>query len=39
VRDERREVLSGLRAGEKVIVATPHLLADGGRVAIRKAAK
>jgi RND family efflux transporter MFP subunit len=39
LRDERREVLSGLRAGEQIIVGAPHLLADGGRVAIRKAAK
>jgi RND family efflux transporter MFP subunit len=34
-----REILSGLTAGEKVIVAPPSLLADGGRVAIQEAAK
>jgi RND family efflux transporter MFP subunit len=38
-RDNQREVLSGLTAGEKIIVAPPHLLADGGRVAILEAAK
>ncbi len=37
--DDRREVLSGLTAGEKVIVAPPPLLADNGRVAIQEAAK
>jgi multidrug efflux pump subunit AcrA (membrane-fusion protein) len=37
--ENRREVLSGLKAGERVIVALPQLVADGGRVAIRKAAK
>jgi RND family efflux transporter MFP subunit len=34
-----REVLSGLTAGERIIVAPPPLLADGGRVAILQAAK
>jgi RND family efflux transporter MFP subunit len=34
-----REILSGLTAGEKIIVAPPPLLADGGRVAIQRAAK
>jgi hypothetical protein len=38
-RDSRREVLSGLSAGERVILAPPYLLADGGRVAIQEAAK
>jgi RND family efflux transporter MFP subunit len=38
-RDNRREVLSGLTAGERIVLATQHLLADGGRVAIQKAAK
>jgi len=33
-----REILSGLTAGERIIVAPP-LLADGGRVAIQEAAK
>jgi multidrug efflux pump subunit AcrA (membrane-fusion protein) len=32
---EWREILSGLTAGEKIVVAPP-LLADGGRVAIRE---
>jgi len=34
-----REVLSGLEAGERFVVAPPPLLADGGRVAIEKASK
>jgi multidrug efflux pump subunit AcrA (membrane-fusion protein) len=34
-----REILSGLTAGEKIIVAPPPLLADGGRVAIQQAAR
>jgi multidrug efflux pump subunit AcrA (membrane-fusion protein) len=34
-----REILSGLTAGENVIVAPPSLLADGGRVAIQEIAK
>jgi multidrug efflux pump subunit AcrA (membrane-fusion protein) len=38
-RDNRREVLSGLTAWEKMIVSPPPLLADGGRVAIQEAAK
>jgi multidrug efflux pump subunit AcrA (membrane-fusion protein) len=38
-RDDQREVLSGLTAGEKIIVAPPPLLADGGRVATQEAAK
>ena len=37
--DDRQEVLSGLTAGEKIIVAPPPLLADNGRVAIQEAAK
>jgi multidrug efflux pump subunit AcrA (membrane-fusion protein) len=38
-RDNRREILSGLTTGEKIIVAPPPLLADGGRVAIQEAAR
>jgi membrane fusion protein, multidrug efflux system len=38
-RGNRREILSGLTAGEKVIVAPPSLLADGGRVSIQETAK
>lgn len=38
-RGDWREILSGLTAGERVVVAPPPLLADGGRVAIQKAAK
>jgi RND family efflux transporter MFP subunit len=38
-RGDWREVLSGLTAGEKIIVAPPPMLADGGRVAIEKASK
>ncbi len=38
-RDGQREVLSGLTAGERIIVTPPQLLADGGRVAIQEAAK
>ena len=38
-RDNRREVLSGLRAGERIIIAPPPLLTDGGRVAIQEASK
>jgi RND family efflux transporter MFP subunit len=38
-RDELREVLSGLTAGERIIVAPPPLLADGRRVAIQEAAR
>lgn len=36
---DSREVLSGLEAGERFVVAPPPLLADGGRVAIQKASK
>jgi hypothetical protein len=38
-RDDQREVLSGLRVGERIIVTPPPLLADGGRVAIQEAAR
>lgn len=38
-RDNQREVLSGLRAGERIVVAPPPFLADGGRVAVQEAAK
>lgn len=38
-RDDQREVLSGLSAGERIIVAPAPLLADGARVAIQEAAK
>jgi multidrug efflux pump subunit AcrA (membrane-fusion protein) len=38
-RDNRREILTGLTAGERIIVAPPPLLADGTRVAIQEAAK
>jgi len=38
-RDNRREILSGLTAGEKIIVAPPPLLSDGTRLAIQEAAK
>ena len=38
-RDDQREVLSGLTAGERIIVMPPPLLPDGGRVAIQEAAK
>jgi RND family efflux transporter MFP subunit len=38
-RDNQREVLSGLTAGERIIVTPPPLLDDGGRVAIQEAAK
>lgn len=34
-----REILSGLEAGERFVVAPPALLADGGRIAIQKASK
>jgi multidrug efflux pump subunit AcrA (membrane-fusion protein) len=36
---DRREILSGLAAGETVVVAPPPLLVDGGRVAIQERAK
>jgi RND family efflux transporter MFP subunit len=38
-RDDQQEILSGLAAGERIIVAPPPLLADGARVAIQEAAK
>jgi len=38
-RDDRREILSGLTAGENIIVAPTPLLSDGRRVAILEAAK
>jgi len=38
-RDEQCEVLSGLTAGERIIVTPPPLLADGGRVAIQEATR
>ena len=36
---DSREVLSGLAAGERIVVVPPPLLADGVRVAIQKASK
>jgi membrane fusion protein, multidrug efflux system len=36
---DQREVLSGLTAGERIIITPPPLLADGGHVAIQEAAK
>jgi RND family efflux transporter MFP subunit len=38
-RDNRREILSGLTAGEKIIVAPSPLVSDGHRVAMQEAAK
>jgi membrane fusion protein, multidrug efflux system len=38
-RNGRREALSGLTAGERIIVIPAPLLADGARVAIQEAAK
>jgi hypothetical protein len=38
-RNSRYEILSGLSAGEKIIVAPPPLFADGNRVAIQEVAK
>ena len=38
-RNDQREVLSGLTAGERIIVTPSPLLADGARVAIQEAAK
>jgi len=38
-RDDQREVLSGLTAGERIIVMPVPLLADGGRVAIQETAR
>ena len=39
IRDNRREILSGLTYGERIVVSPSHLLADGGRVAIQEAAR
>ena len=36
---DRREILSGLTVGERIIVAPPPLLSDGGRVAILEAGR
>ncbi len=38
-RGNLREILSGLTAGERIVVAPPPLLADGGRVAIQEASR
>ena len=38
-RGDCREILSGLTAGERIVVAPPPLLADGGRVAIQEATR
>jgi RND family efflux transporter MFP subunit len=38
-REDQCEVLSGLTAGERIIVTPPPLLADGGRVAIQEATR
>ena len=38
-RDDQSEILSGLTAGERIIVTPPPLLSDGTRVAIQEAAK
>jgi multidrug efflux pump subunit AcrA (membrane-fusion protein) len=38
-RGDSREILSGLTVGDRIVVAPSSLLADGGRVAIQKAAK
>jgi RND family efflux transporter MFP subunit len=38
-RDNRCEILSGLTAGEKILVAPQPLLSDGNRVAIQEASK
>ena len=38
-RDDQREVLSGLTAGDKIVVTPTPLLADGAHVAIREATK
>jgi len=38
-RGDSREILSGLSVGERIVMAPPPLLADGGRVATQKAAK
>ena len=38
-RDDQREVLSGLTAGERIVVMPAPLLSDGARVAIQEAAK
>jgi RND family efflux transporter MFP subunit len=39
VRGNHREILSGLTAGEKIIVAPPPILSDGSRVAIQGSTK
>jgi len=38
-RDNHREILSGLTAGEKILVAPPPIFSDGNRVAIQEAKK
>jgi RND family efflux transporter MFP subunit len=38
-RDDQREVLSGLKAGERIVVTPTPPLADGGRVAIQETTK
>ena len=38
-RNNRCEILSGLTAGEKILVSPPPLLSDGSRVAIQEASK
>jgi multidrug efflux pump subunit AcrA (membrane-fusion protein) len=37
--DNRREILSGLTVGEKIIVTPPPLLSDGSQVAIQESGK
>ena len=37
--DNRREVLSGLTPGDKILVAPPALLSDGSRIAVQEAAR
>jgi RND family efflux transporter MFP subunit len=39
VRGDSREILSGLTAGEEIVVLPPAMLADGDRVAIQEAAR
>ena len=36
-RDNRREILSGLTTGEKIVVAPPPLLSDGSRLVVQEA--
>jgi RND family efflux transporter MFP subunit len=36
-RDNRREILSGLTTGEKIVVAPPPLLSDGSRLVMQEA--